>query len=83
MEGKSHPACIGGKRNCPPEDCGGAWGYQQLLAVLADPSHPEHADQMDWIGGEFDPNEFNLARANTILAGWFGEKYAAHIGCNL
>jgi hypothetical protein len=74
VEGKSHPACTGGKRNCPPEDCGGAWGYQQLLAVLADPSHPEHADQMDWIGREFDPNEFNLARANTMLAGWFGEK---------
>jgi hypothetical protein len=41
VEGKSYPACIAGKRNCPPEDCGGPWGYQHLLEVLADPAHPE------------------------------------------
>src|SRR5206468_614076 len=56
VEGKFYPACSGGKRNCPPEDCGGAWGYERLLAILADPNHPEYADQIDWIGGEFDPN---------------------------
>ena len=40
VDGQSYPACSGGKRNCPPEDCGGAWGYEQLLAILADPNHP-------------------------------------------
>jgi len=25
-----------------PEDCGGNWGYQHLLEVMADPAHPEH-----------------------------------------
>ena len=30
--GVVYPACVAGKRNCPPEDCGGAWGYQHLLA---------------------------------------------------
>lgn len=74
VEGGSYPACIGGKRNCPPEDCGGPWGYQQLLAILADPNHPEHADQIDWIGEEFEPNEFNLERANTVLAARFVKK---------
>jgi hypothetical protein len=74
VEGGSYPVCIGGKRNCPPEDSGGAWGYAQLLAILADPNHPEHADQIDWIGEEFDPNEFNLDRANTVLAARFKRK---------
>ena len=30
--GRGYPACIAGKRNCPPEDCGGRWGYQELVA---------------------------------------------------
>ncbi len=74
VDGQSYPACSGGKRNCPPEDCGGPWGYEQLLAVLADPNHPEHADQIDWIGQDFDPNEFNLEHANALLAARFGKK---------
>jgi len=73
-EGETYPVCIGGKRNCPPEDCGGVWGYQQLLDILADPKNPEHADQVDWIGEDFDPNEFNLERANSVLAARFGTK---------
>jgi len=74
VEGRSYPACIGGKRNCPPEDCGGAWGYEQLLAVLADPNHPEYANQVEWIGEDFDPNEFSHERANTVLAAQFERK---------
>jgi hypothetical protein len=74
VEGASYPACVGGKRNCPPDDCGGPWGYAQLLAVLADPKHPEHAEQLEWIGGAFDPNAFDLEGANKMLAAWFGEK---------
>ena len=45
--GTSYPACVAGKRNCPPEDCGGSWGYQHLVAVLADPGHPEYAEQVE------------------------------------
>jgi hypothetical protein len=71
IEGVSYPVCITGKRNCPPEDCGGVWGYQELLAILADPAHPEHAEQIDWIGEEFDPDDFDLERANTVLAARF------------
>jgi hypothetical protein len=74
VEGKFYPACSGGKRKCPPEDCGGAWGYEQLLAVLADPNHPEHAEQVDWIGNEFGPNEFDLEDANAALAARFAKK---------
>jgi hypothetical protein len=74
VEGQSYPACVGGKRNCPPEDCGGAWGYEQLLADLADPNSLEHANQIEWIGEDFDPNEFSQERANTVLAARFERK---------
>jgi hypothetical protein len=49
------PHCVDGARACPPEDCGGAPGYEHLLAVLADPADPEHAEQLERVGGEFDP----------------------------
>lgn len=35
---------LDGKRNCPPEDCGGSWGYANLLDALSDRKHPEHQD---------------------------------------
>src|SRR5947208_5616007 len=65
VEGVSYPICITGKRNCPPEDCGGVWGYEELLAILANPTHPEYAERIDWIGQEFNPDEFDLQHANT------------------
>ena len=55
------PVCLAGRRRCPPEDCGGAWGYEHLLAVLADPSHEEHEDLLAWVGGRLDPEEFDRA----------------------
>jgi hypothetical protein len=64
----SFPACIGGKRRCPPEDCGGVWGYDELLTILADPAHPRHEEQKEWIGGAFDPDYFSLPDADAILA---------------
>ncbi len=63
----SYPACIGGKRACPPEDCGGVWGYKELLETLADPNNSEHEEMMEWTGGEFDPEEFEVGLANMKL----------------
>jgi hypothetical protein len=63
----SCPTCVAGKRNCPPEDCGGPWGYERLLAALADPAHPEHAEQIEWLGEEFDPDDFSVVIANATL----------------
>lgn len=51
-------ACVGGQRACPPEDCGGTWGYQTLLEAMTDPHHEQHEDLMNWIGGEFDSEDF-------------------------
>jgi len=53
------PACLAGKPACPPEDCGGTWGYEELLVAIADPSHERHAALVDWIGGDFDPEAFD------------------------
>ena len=50
------PACVDGRRACPPEDCGGPWGYDELLAILADPTHPEHDARREWLGRPFDPD---------------------------
>lgn len=62
------PSCIKGKRACPPEDCGGIWGYEELLKTISDPKHPEHEDMLEWLCGEFDPEEFDLEEINEDLA---------------
>jgi len=58
-EGGLYPVCIGGRRACPPEDCGGVPGYQDLVAALADPKHPEHESMLEWVGGAYDPEAFD------------------------
>jgi hypothetical protein len=42
------------------KDCGGPWRYEELLATIKEPKHPEYERMMDWLGGEFDPEEFEL-----------------------
>ncbi len=61
------PRCIEGKRNCPPEDCGGIWGYEDLLNVISDKKHEDYKDMMRWLGGKFDPEEFNINAINKEL----------------
>ena len=56
-----YPVCVGGKRACPPDDCGGPWGYGELLETLADPSHEDHQSMLEWCGGPIDPEAFNAA----------------------
>jgi hypothetical protein len=53
------PVCLKGKRCTPPEDCGGIGGYYHLCRVVGDPDHPEHAEMLDWIGYEYDPEYFS------------------------
>ena len=64
-----YPICIKGKRACPPEDCGGPWGYVEFLEAIQNPSHPDHDDMLEWIEGAFDPEEFDLDEVNQRLAG--------------
>jgi hypothetical protein len=59
--------CLDGARACPPEDCGGVWGYDNLLKVIKNPKHAEHASIMEWLGAGFDPEAFDADEANTYL----------------
>jgi hypothetical protein len=69
-----YPVCIAGERAAPPEDCGGVFGYENLLDALADPRHPDHDDMVEWLGDEqFDPDEFDLDEANDRLTEMFDE----------
>lgn len=65
-EAGPYPACLAGKRACPPEDIGGVWGYEQYLAVLQHPEHPQHDEWLQW-RGEFDPEAFDLEKVNAEL----------------
>lgn len=59
------PDCVAGAHACPPEDCGGPPGYEELQRVLADPADPEHAAMRRWAGRKFDPVHFVLKTAKT------------------
>jgi hypothetical protein len=67
--GKHYPVCVAGKRSCPPEDCGGIWGYQNFLKAISDPKHPEHESMTEWIGARFDSEAFDLDSINQRLRG--------------
>lgn len=71
VAGRVYPACVAGKGRCPPEDCGGIWGYYGLLEILADPSHPEYGDRREWFEGELDPAAFSVAEADAALEARF------------
>lgn len=59
-KGVNYPVCIKGKRACPPEDCGGVWGYEELLEALKKPAHERHEELLEWLGEDFDPEHFDV-----------------------
>ena len=62
-----YPICIDGKRSCPPEDCGGTFGYENLIKIINNPGHKEYDELMEWLGDYFAPEEFNLDEVNESL----------------
>ena len=60
--------CVAGENACPPEDVGGAHGYAEFLAAIADPRHEEHESYLKWCGGSFDPAHFDREATNRALA---------------
>jgi hypothetical protein len=66
IENMSLPVCLDGAAACPPEDAGGVWGYDELLARLEDPDDPEYLDLIDRYS-DLDPEAFDLAAANARL----------------
>jgi hypothetical protein len=59
--------CIDGARACPPEDCGGVWGYEDMLQIIKDPKHEEHESTLEWLGEDFDPEAFDMEAINKVL----------------
>ncbi len=62
-----YPVCNGGKRACPPEDCGGPWDYQELLHAGWNPFHNDHHAALQILGASFDPEQFHLGQVNVQL----------------
>lgn len=65
--GQRYPNCLGGKRACPPEDCGGPWGYTEFVEAIQDPSHKKHDNMLEWLGGSFDPEALSISGINSAL----------------
>jgi hypothetical protein len=63
-KGVRYPACTKGKMACPPEDCGGVWGYHDMLQIIRNPKHPEYEETIEWLGDDIDPKDFDLELAN-------------------
>lgn len=62
-----YPFCIEGEMNCPPEDCGGIYGFYDKLVALKDKKHPDHDDIIEWMGDGYDTEAFDLASINQNL----------------
>ena len=69
-EDVKYPICIKGKRACPPEDCGGVWGYEELLEALHDPDSEEDEELLEWLGEGFDPEYFDAKAIYFRKPGW-------------
>lgn len=61
---KAVTRCLGGRRRCPPEDVGGTRGFAEFLRACKNPRHPEHEQHLRWVGGSFNPNDFDADAVN-------------------
>lgn len=59
--------CVAGERACPPEDCGGLYGYYRKIEILKNPESPDFMETLEWMGEDFDPNFFDLDEVNAAL----------------
>ncbi|MBI4181496.1 MAG: plasmid pRiA4b ORF-3 family protein [Candidatus Aenigmarchaeota archaeon] len=66
--GQKVPRCVGGSMACPPEDCGGLGGYDEMLDIRKNKKHPEYQETVEWLGEGFDPERFNADAVNKRLA---------------
>lgn len=66
--GVKYPRCVGGENACPPENCGGVWGFYEMLEAIKDPANERHEELLEWLGGDFDPSEFDPVEATKAMA---------------
>jgi hypothetical protein len=67
VTGDVAPKVLGGARKCPPEDVGSVDGYMTFVEAVLDPSHEEYEAMLTWVGGRFDPEQFDLDAANEAV----------------
>jgi len=70
-EEASAAVCLDGKRACPPEDCGGPAGYEEILQALRSPRKKKYRELLDWVG-DYDPEAFDIDAINSRLKGLGG-----------
>jgi Plasmid pRiA4b ORF-3-like protein len=69
QDGVACPLCVDGARACPPEDCGGWVGYQEMLEALRSRRGPRYREVKQFLGGaRFHPEAFSVAAVNRDLA---------------
>ncbi|WP_315913994.1 plasmid pRiA4b ORF-3 family protein [Arthrobacter sp. lap29] len=77
LEYRGGPAarCTGGRGAGPAEDSGGVWGWENIGAIMTQPTHPEYQEYRDWLGIEegeaFDPKSFDEDGVDEILSELF------------
>jgi hypothetical protein len=71
IKGRTYPYLLDGKGACPPEDCGGPWGYEALKETLANPDSEDYEDMCEWLdledGSDFDPKEFDVEEMRYLV----------------
>ena len=67
-DGEVYPRCLAGERACPPEDCGGVWGYAEMLDTLDSGASHEREELLEWLGDDFDPDHFDPDAVNATLS---------------
>lgn len=69
------PVCTAGDGDAPPEDVGGAGGFEEFLRAIADSKDPDHNHMLAW-GKSQGFEHFDLKRANERLHKWLtGEAF--------
>jgi hypothetical protein len=67
VAGTFPPRCLAGARACPPEDCGGPWGYADLVEAMS-PSNERHEEVSEWLGETWSPEVFDVEAADRLIA---------------
>lgn len=67
--GVDYPLLLEATGRCPPEDCGGPWGYRDMLDALRNPKHQRHAEVVERLGSDFDPATIDSASLENAVAG--------------
>ena len=71
----NYPQVLKYKGNCPPEDCGGIYGYYEYLDIINDKDHPEYEERLAWMEMQGYPCEYDMEGVNARLREQFFYKW--------